>query len=89
MVLWLFYLFAYTPTNTTDRGCKIQLLTLRSAITQRIPPLSIRPNVLHQNDVNVFTTAPPKDGTGKRQIQIKLKQRRLAFSENRCKVKAS
>ena len=28
-----------TPTDTTDRGCKIQLLTVCSAITQRTPLL--------------------------------------------------
>ena len=36
MVVAVVCLFAYAPTNTTDRGCKIQLLTLHSAITQHI-----------------------------------------------------
>ena len=35
MVVVVVFLFAYTSTNI-DRVCKIQLLTLHSAITQRI-----------------------------------------------------
>lgn len=41
VIVVVVFLFAYTPTNATDRGCTIQLLSLGSTITQRIPPLLI------------------------------------------------